>query len=222
MSPEYFESIAKDRRDRFLKQHINEIEKSLNKELKPILATIEKASEWDHKALLEGIRGLENGIGKLAEEFKNSDAYGQMLETAKGDTQYYKGRNLRLTTELEKNGKKIKTLEEENTKFRNTDLRLENNVQKTKITELKSQIESLQTQKDDLQREQDKSRTELTNTQTQLNEQIAITTQLKTDLKKSLASQQGKGEGDLILVRMFSKHTRSHSKWQKSLKQGGL
>ncbi len=84
MSPEYFESIAKDRRDRFLKQHISEIEKNLNKELKPILAKIEQTREWEHKALLEEIRGLENGIGKLAEEFKNSDAYWQMLETAKG------------------------------------------------------------------------------------------------------------------------------------------
>ncbi|WP_104636936.1 hypothetical protein [Helicobacter felis] len=84
MSPEYFESIAKDRRDRFLNKHISEIEKSLNQELKPILAKIEQVREWEHKALLEEIRGLENGIGKLAEEFKNSDAYWQMLETAKG------------------------------------------------------------------------------------------------------------------------------------------
>ncbi|WP_199764941.1 GumC domain-containing protein [Helicobacter felis] len=83
-SPEYFESIAKDRRDRFLNKHISEIEKSLNKELKPILAKIEQTRKWEHKALLEEIRGLENGIGKLTEEFKNSDAYGQMLETAKG------------------------------------------------------------------------------------------------------------------------------------------
>ncbi len=83
-SPEYFESIAKDRRDRFLNKHISEIEKSLNKELKPILAKIEQVREWEHKALLERMRGLENGIGKLAEEFKNSDAYWQMLETAKG------------------------------------------------------------------------------------------------------------------------------------------
>ncbi|WP_199764894.1 coiled-coil domain-containing protein [Helicobacter felis] len=195
MSPEYFESIAKDRRDRFLNKHINEIEKSLNQELKPILAKIEQTREWEHKALLEGIRGLENSIGKLSEEFKNSDTYGQMLETAKGDAQYYKSRNLRLTTELGEKDKRIKTLEEENTKLRNTDLRLENNVQKTEITELKSQVESLQAQKDDLQREQDKLQTELTNTQTQLNEQIAITTQLKTDLKKSLASQQGRGKG---------------------------
>ncbi|WP_199768462.1 coiled-coil domain-containing protein [Helicobacter salomonis] len=195
MSPEYFESIAKDRRDRFLNKHMREIEKSLNKELQPILAKIEQAREWEHKALLEGIKGLENGIGKLSEEFKNSDAYGQMLETAKGDAQYYKNRNLRLTTELEEKDKRIKTLEEENTKLRNTDLRLENNTQKAKITKLENQVESLQTQKDDLQRELNKLRTELTNTQTQLNEQVAITTQLKANLEKSLASQQGRGKG---------------------------
>ncbi|WP_158305103.1 hypothetical protein [Helicobacter felis] len=53
----------------------------------------------------------------------------------------------------------------------------------------------MQTQKDDLQREQDKLRTELINTQTQLNEQVAITTQLKADLEKSLANQKGKGRG---------------------------
>ncbi|CAM2956925.1 coiled-coil domain-containing protein [Helicobacter felis] len=108
MNPEYFESIAKDRRDRFLNKHINEIEKSLNQELKPILAKIEQTREWEHKALLGGIRGLENGIAKLAEEFKNSDAYGQMLETAKGDAQYYKGKTLKLTTELEEKDKRIK------------------------------------------------------------------------------------------------------------------
>ncbi|WP_121022704.1 hypothetical protein [Helicobacter vulpis] len=195
MSPEYFESIAKDRRDRFLKQHMGEIEKSLTKELKPILATIEQTRKWEHKALLEGIKGLENGISKLATEFKNSDAYGKMLETAKLDAQYYKDKTLKLTAELEEKDKKIKNLKEENTKLRNTDLRLENNAQKTKIAKLENQVESLQSQKDTLQKEQDKLRTELTNTQTQLNEQIAMIAQLKADLEKSLANQQGKGKG---------------------------
>ncbi|GMB92723.1 hypothetical protein NHP200010_04340 [Helicobacter bizzozeronii] len=194
-SSKYFESIAKDRRDRFLRQHISEIEKKLNQELKPLLAGIEKAREWGHKDLLAGLKWLESGIEKLAEEFKNSDEYGKMLETAKRDAQYYKNRNLKLTTELEEKDKKIKTLEEENTKLRSTDLRLENDSQKTKIAELENQVESLQTQKDDLQGEQDKLQIELTNTQTQLNEQVAITTQLKADLAKSLASQQGKGRG---------------------------
>ncbi|WP_120945204.1 hypothetical protein [Helicobacter labacensis] len=194
-SPKYFEHIAKSRRNKFLKQHISEIETSLAKELKPILATIEKAREWEHKDLLEGIRGLENGMGKLATEFKNSNAYGQMLETVKGDAQYYKGKTLRLTTQLEDKEKRIESLEKENTKLRNTDLHLENNAQKTKIAKLESQVEGLQAQRDTLQSEKDRLQTELTNVQTQLSEQVAITTQLKTDLEKSLASQQGRGKG---------------------------
>ncbi|WP_163556378.1 hypothetical protein, partial [Helicobacter suis] len=68
INPAYFESIAKDRRDRFIKEHIKEIETKLTKELKPILDKIETTREWEYKALLGGIKGLENSIGKLAEE----------------------------------------------------------------------------------------------------------------------------------------------------------
>ncbi|BDQ26839.1 hypothetical protein ASB1_05150 [Helicobacter heilmannii] len=41
MSQKYFENIAKDRRDRFLKQHMSEIEKSFNKGLKLIITKME-------------------------------------------------------------------------------------------------------------------------------------------------------------------------------------
>uniref|UniRef100_UPI0013D23C95 hypothetical protein n=1 Tax=Helicobacter suis TaxID=104628 RepID=UPI0013D23C95 len=127
--------------------------------------------------------------------FKNSDVYGKRLKTAESDVQYYKNKTSRLTKELEDKTKEIKGLIDENAKLRRTDLHLENATQKTKITELKSQVEGLQTQRNDLQKERDKLQIELDNAQAKLSEQVNLTEQLKTDLKKALANQQSKGRG---------------------------
>ncbi|BCD48542.1 coiled-coil domain-containing protein [Helicobacter suis] len=195
MNPIYFESVAKNKVDILHRVHIDEIETKLSKELKPILDKIETAREWEHKALLGGIKGLENSIGKLAEEFKNSDVYGKRLKTAESDAQYYKNKTSRLTKELEDKIKEIERLTDENAKLRRTDLHLENATQKTKITELESQVGGLQTQRNDLQKERDKLQIELDNAQAKLSEQVNLTEKLKTDLKKALASQQSKGRG---------------------------
>uniref|UniRef100_UPI001966E6F1 hypothetical protein n=1 Tax=Helicobacter suis TaxID=104628 RepID=UPI001966E6F1 len=195
INPAYFESIAKDRRDHFLKRHIDEIETRLTKELKPILDKIETTREWEYKALLEEIKGLENSIGKLTEEFKNSDVYGKRLKAAESDAQYYKNKTSRLTKELEDKIKEIERLTDENAKLKHTDLHLENTTQKTQIGRLESQVEDLQTQRNDLQKERDKLQVELDNTQAKLSEQVNLTEKLKTDLKKALANQQSKGRG---------------------------
>ncbi|WP_260321754.1 hypothetical protein [Helicobacter gastrofelis] len=152
MSPQYFESIAKDRRDRFLKQHIGEIEKKLNQELKPIIAKIEQT---------------------IATEFKGSAEYGAELSQAQRqvDSLEYDKKQLQ---------SKINSLEQEkeNTKRELQEAHANKEVLRKSVaenTKLKDELDTakaeLQTTKDKLQTTQsdlDTTKTELEATKVEL------------------------------------------------------
>ncbi|GMB89889.1 hypothetical protein NHP190002_05680 [Helicobacter ailurogastricus] len=175
MNPDYFESIAKHRRNGLLQEHLREIETKLAQELKPIVAELERTMAWRYGDLERAYQRLTNSIDSLAQEFKNSDEYGKQLNTAtyknkclEGTTKGLETQIANLKTEVELKNDKITELNAEITKLKSTDVRLENATHKATIKELESQRDALQQQ---------------------LTEQINIAEQLKADLAKIEATK---------------------------------